>query len=77
MFSNGHIMVMPFLQYDPNTNPKNSVHLVWKAGKVLMHSLECQFFGSFYILKWWNTKQVMMTAQKNHIRKYFACYIIF
>ena len=49
MFSNGHIMVTSclFLQYNPFTNPKNSVHLVWKVGKVLTCSSECQFFLLF------------------------------
>ena len=42
-----HGHVIPFLQYNPSTNPKNSVCLVWKAGKVLMHSSECQFFALF------------------------------
>ena len=53
MFSNGHVTVTSclFLQYDPDTNPKNSVHLVWKVGKVLTCSSECQFFCSFQILK--------------------------
>ena len=39
--------VMPFLQYDQSTNPKNSVRLGWKVGKVLTHSSECQFFALF------------------------------
>ena len=49
MFSNGHVTVMSslFLQYDPSANPKNSVCLVWKVGKVLTHSSECQFFLLF------------------------------
>ena len=66
MFSNGHVMVMSclFLQYDPSTNPKNSVRLVWKAGKVLTHSLECQFFALFYILKWQHTKWAIRAALK-------------
>ena len=42
----GHIMP---LQYDPNTNPKNSIRLVWKMGKVLMHISECQFFALFIV----------------------------
>ena len=49
IFSNGHITVMTclFLQYDPSTNPKNRVRLLWKAGKMLTHRLECQFFALF------------------------------
>ena len=46
MFSNGHLMVTSclFLQYDPSTNPK-------KAGKVLAHSSEYQFFALFNFAK--------------------------
>ena len=49
MFSNGHVMVTSclFLQYNPSTNPKNRVRLLWKVGKVLMCSSEWQFFALF------------------------------
>ena len=47
IFSNGHVTVTSclFLQYDPSTNQKNRVHLLWKAEKVLMCSSKCQFLG--------------------------------
>ena len=72
MFSNGHVKVTSclFMQYDPSPNPKNSVYLVWKVGKVLMHSSKCQFF---HISKW----QLMIEIQEDLIRKYFICYIVF
>ena len=42
-----HSHVMPFSAVQPNYKPKNSVCLVWKAGKVLTHSFECQFLAPF------------------------------
>ena len=55
---------------------KNRLHWVWKVGKLLACSSECQFFYSFYILKWRHTKRATRVALKSHIHKYFACYII-
>ena len=72
MFSNGHVMVTSclFLQYDPSTNPK-------KAGKVLVHSSEYQFFALFDFSKWQLSKKVTMQSPKGQICKYFICYIMF
>ena len=79
MFSNGHVTVTSclFLQYNPSTNPKNSVHLVWKVGKVLTHISECKFFCSFHIPTWRLATKVLKPIWKDLIRKYFAYYIIF
>ena len=72
-----HGHVMPFSTVRPKHKPKNSVCLVWKVGKVLMHILECQFFCSFHIPKWQLATKVLKSIRKDLIRKYFACYIIF
>ena len=79
IFSNGHVTVMSclFLQYNPSTNPKNRVHLLWKVGKVLMDSLEWQIFALFHISKWLLMKERMKEIPKDLIRKYFICYMVF
>ena len=52
MFSNGHVTVTSclFLPYNPSSlmcQTKNRVRLLWKVGKVLTGSSECQFFALF------------------------------